>query len=91
MPIDWLLYPNVGYALLVMDTRGQGSAWLQGDTPDLPIDGSSPQYPGFMTLGILDPKTYYYRRVYTDAVQAVNTARFHPMIDARKLVVTGSS
>ena len=91
LPHDWLLYPNVGYASLVMDTRGQGSAWLQGDTPDLPIDGSSPQYPGFMTLGILDPKTYYYRRVYTDAVQAVNSARSHPLIDAHKLVVTGSS
>jgi len=25
-----------------MDTRGKGSAWRPGDTPDLPVDGSSP-------------------------------------------------
>ncbi len=28
-----------------------------------------------MTKGILDPATYYYRRVYTDAVRAVDAAR----------------
>ena len=26
-PIDWLLWSSVGYAHLVMDTRGQGSVW----------------------------------------------------------------
>ena len=29
---DWLL-AHAGYASLVMDTRGQGSVWRQGDTP----------------------------------------------------------
>ena len=33
-PIDWLVWSSVGYAHLVMDTRGQGSSWRQGDTPD---------------------------------------------------------
>ena len=55
-PIDWLLWASVGYAHFIMDTRGQGSSWSVGDTPDLPSAGTSPFYPGFMTQGILDPE-----------------------------------
>jgi len=91
LPLDWLLYTAAGYASFVMDTRGQGSSWLQGDTSDLSDDGSNPHYPGFMTLGILDPHLYYYRRVYTDAAQAVAAVRSHPFIDPHKIVVTGGS
>jgi cephalosporin-C deacetylase len=90
-PTDWLLWPNVGYAHLVMDTRGQGSAWTQGDTPDIPADGANPHFPGFMTQGILDPKTYYYRRVFLDAVRAVEAARSHPAVDASRIAITGGS
>ena len=90
-PIDWLLWPSAGYAHLVMDTRGQGSSWLHGDTPDPEPAGTNPQYPGFMTRGVLDPATYYYRRVFTDAVRAVEAARAHPAVDARRVAVTGGS
>ena len=90
-PTDWLLYPAAGYAAFVMDTRGQGSAWRQGDTPDLPSDGSSPHFPGFMTLGVLDPLTYYYRRVFTDAVRAVEAAKSHARVDSERIIVTGGS
>jgi len=91
-PMDWLLWSAAGYAHFVMDTRGQGSAWLKGDTADLaPGDGSSPQYPGFMTRGVLDPQTYYYRRVFTDAVRAIEAAQSHPAIDADRIAVTGTS
>lgn len=89
-PVDWLAWPSAGYATLVMDTRGQGSAWRQGDTPDLP-DGANPHAPGFMTQGILDPKTYYYRRVFTDAVRAVEAAAQHPAVDRTRIAVTGGS
>ncbi len=89
-PNNWLLWPSAGYALLVMDTRGQGSAWLPGDTPDIP-DGANPSFPGFMTQGILDPKTYYYRRVFTDAVRAVEAARSHSAVDGDRVVATGGS
>jgi cephalosporin-C deacetylase len=89
-PHDWTLWPSVGYALLVMDTRGQGSAWSKGDTPDLP-DGANPFTPGFMTQGILDPKTYYYRRVFTDAVRAVEAARQHPAVDPARIAASGGS
>lgn len=88
---DWLLWSAAGYAHLVMDTRGQGSAWGRGDTPDLQPDGSSPHHPGFMTVGILDPKTYYYRRVFVDGVRAVQAAQANALVDASRIAVTGGS
>lgn len=90
-PVDWLLWSSAGYAHLVMDTRGQGSTWRRGDTPDLPTEGSSAHFPGFMTLGILDPKMYYYRRVFTDAVRAVEAAQAHPAVDSGRIAVAGIS
>lgn len=89
-PFDWLLWPSLGYATLIMDTRGQGSSWRHGDTPDLP-DGANPFYPGFMTQGILHPETYFYRRVFTDAVRAVEAARSHKAVDPQRIAVTGGS
>src|SRR5438309_2189494 len=41
-PVDWLLWASAGYAHLVMDTRGQGSAWSPGNTPDPEVDGANP-------------------------------------------------
>jgi cephalosporin-C deacetylase len=90
-PLDWLLWSAAGYAHLVMDTRGQGSRWLHGATADLSPEGSSPQFPGFMTRGILDPDTYYYRRVFVDAVRAIEAAQSHPAVDAERIAVTGTS
>jgi cephalosporin-C deacetylase len=90
LPHERILYANAGYAHFVMDTRGQGSGFSPGDTPD-PEAGSGPAHPGFMTQGIQDPETYYYRRVYTDAVRAVDAARAHPAIDSARVGVTGAS
>jgi cephalosporin-C deacetylase len=90
LPHERFLYAASGYAHFVMDTRGQGSTWSVGDTPD-PQAGTAPFHPGFMTQGILDPATYYYRRVFTDAVRAVDAVRTHPGVDAGRVVVTGGS
>lgn len=90
-PLDWLDWSAVGYAHLVMDTRGQGSSWLNGDTPDFEPEGSSPHYPGFMTRGILSPHTYYYRRLIVDAVRAVEAVLAFPEIDPQRIAVTGHS
>ncbi len=88
---DWLLWASAGYAHFVMDTRGQGSNWSRGDTPDLYAEGGNSHYPGSMTQGILDPKHYFYRRVFTDAVRAIDAARSHPEIDTSRIAVTGGS
>ena len=74
-----------------MDTRGQGSVWRRGDTADAEPDGGNPQLPGFMTRGVLSPRTYYYRRVFTDAVRAIEAARRHPAVDGARLAVNGGS
>jgi cephalosporin-C deacetylase len=90
-PTDWLFWGSAGYAHLIMDTRGQGSSWQKGDTPDPEADGANPHYPGFMTRGVLSRDTYYYRRVFTDAVRAVEAAVSHPAVDADRIAVTGGS
>jgi cephalosporin-C deacetylase len=90
-PFDWLTYSSAGYAHLIMDTRGQGSGWRQGDTPDIEPDGSNPQAPGWMTRGILHPHTYYYRRVFSDAVRAVEAARANDAIDSQRIAISGIS
>jgi cephalosporin-C deacetylase len=90
LPHERILYAAAGYAHLFMDTRGQGSTWLPGDTPDPDATGA-PAHPGFMTQGILDPATYYYRRVFTDAVRAVEAVRTFDFVDAGRVAVTGGS
>jgi cephalosporin-C deacetylase len=91
LPHQWLFWPSAGCALFVMDTRGQGSSWMNGDTPDVEPAGSNPQYPGFMTRGVLDRDTYYYRRVYVDAVRAVEAALTRAEIDPARVFLTGGS
>jgi len=89
LPHEHLLWPNTGRAILVMDTRGQGSAWSRGETPD--STGSGPAVPGFMTRGLDDPKNYYYRRVYTDGVRAVDAALGFAETNPDKVTVLGGS
>lgn len=92
VPHDHLVWPASGRAVLVVDTRGQGAAGGDhaGVTSD-PHGGAHPQSPGFMTDGILDPERYYYRRVFTDAVRAVDAARSHPAVDPDRVFVAGGS
>lgn len=90
-PFDWLLWSSAGYAHFVMDTRGQGSGYLKGDTPDPDATSGDPHYPGFMTRGIRSPQTYYYRRVFSDAVRAVEAAREHPAVERTQIALTGGS
>lgn len=94
LPIERLFWASAGYAHLVMDTRGQGSAWGGGGhTVDASGggDAAAPAHPGFMTRGILDFDTYYYRRVITDAVRAVEAARSLAVVDTSRIAVHGGS
>jgi cephalosporin-C deacetylase len=87
--LESLLWASAGFAHLHMDTRGQGAGWSIGDTPDPAPAG--PQVPGVMTRGILDSEAYYYRRLYTDAVRAVDAARSLPQVDPARVAVLGGS
>ena len=91
LPHQGLLWPAVGYAVLDVDTRGQGTAdgWV-GSTPDHELS-AAPSAPGFMTRGILDRFTYFYRRVFTDAALAVEAVPQLPGADAGQIIVTGTS
>ena len=86
-PHEHLHWPATGRAVLVMDTRGQGAGWAVGATAD-PV-GSDPAQAGFMTKGIAAKESYFYRRVYCDAVQAVAAARSFPGV--ARVAVTGGS
>jgi cephalosporin-C deacetylase len=72
-PTEHVLLPALGYALLVMDSRGQGGRWATGATPD-GAAGTGPENSLVMTRGITSPENYYYTRMFTDAVRAVDTA-----------------
>jgi cephalosporin-C deacetylase len=90
LPGESLRWASAGYAHLLVDTRGQGAGWGGGGrTPD--PHGSGPATPGFMTRGIDDPETYFYRRVFTDAVRAVEAVRTLPGVDATRVAVQGAS
>ncbi len=90
LPQERLTWVSAGYAYLFMDTRGQGSAWGSGGvTPD-PV-GTGPSSPGFMTRGIESPETYYYRRVYTDAVRLIDAAKALNRVDAARIILAGGS
>lgn len=90
LPHEQLFWAAAGYAHLLMDTRGQGGGWRVGATPD-DADGAGPSISGYMTRGIQSPETYYYRRLFTDAVRAVEAARAHPAVDASRVYVKGGS
>ncbi len=90
LPNEWLFWVNVGYRVLVMDTRGQGGGFRLSDTPD----GSYPrdsQTPGFMTSGILNRDNYYYRRVFVDSVAFINAAREINGVNPDRIIVAGGS
>ena len=87
LPTERLLWSAAGYAHFVMDSRGQPAA----DTPDSAPAGLSPQAHGLMTRGIESPATYYYRRLMTDAVLALDAVAGRPEVDPTRIVVAGGS
>jgi cephalosporin-C deacetylase len=78
----WLL---MGYAVLAIDVRGQG-----GETGNA-LSQEYGMTKGWMTQGILDPETAYYRAVTIDGLRAVRCAMEQPEIDPEKVLVFGVS
>lgn len=89
LPPDFLPLSMSGVINLVMDSRGQGTSWGTGDTPDTYTTG--PQLSGQFTLGIESAENYYYRRYFTDASRAIDAAIAYPRVDADMIAVQGIS
>ena len=91
IPAEHLALPAIGIPVLVMDNRSQGAMWTVGATGDPGRTGSGPEYPGVMTRGIETPETYYFTRLLTDAVRAVDVAANLPGVDRERIAVMGMS
>lgn len=84
-PMDFLHYVHAGFCVMSLDCRGQ--------------NGSSQNvaaYPeghclGWMTQGIRNPETYYYRYVYADALRALELLASREEVDANRLAISGIS
>jgi cephalosporin-C deacetylase len=88
-PHESLHWAASGYAYFRMDTRGQGSGWSTGATAD-PV-GTTPSIPGMMTKGLLAKDDYYYRRVFTDGVRAVDAMLAQDFVNPERVAVCGGS
>jgi cephalosporin-C deacetylase len=88
LPHERNMWAVAGYAHLVMDSRGQGWSSV-GSTVD--VSGSQGTAPGLMTRGVNSPATYYYRRLFTDAVRAAETLRDHAAVDTERVFTAGGS
>ncbi len=83
-PLEMYTLAAQGFAVLSMDCRGQA-----GDSEDGASGTGGGQ--GWLSRGLLDPRTLYYRAVYTDAVRAMDVLASFPEVDAGRLAVTGMS
>jgi cephalosporin-C deacetylase len=86
LPSEHTLLPALGYALLVMDSRGQRGRWSTGAADDRAED---PENSLVMSRGITAPEGYYYTRMFTDAALAVDAAL--DLSDGRQVAVSGAS
>ncbi len=86
-------WAGAGYAHIAMDNRGQGyhAGGPAEATVDASADAGLPHAPGLFTAGILDPHTYYYRRLYTDAVRLLEAVSRLSHVDPLRIAVTGAS
>jgi cephalosporin-C deacetylase len=84
-PIDMIALASQGIATMSMDTRGQ-----TGESSDLSA-AEGGHFIGYMTKGILNPRQYYYRYVYADAIRALEFLASREEVDVSRIAVTGGS
>lgn len=90
IPGAYAHWPMAGYIHVSMDSRGQGGDFGgYSATPD--PHPASHHARGFMSNGIESRDTYYYRRLITDAVMAVDAILDLPTIDRSRIYATGAS
>lgn len=78
LPRAWA---DLGYAALQVSPRGHHRS--DGDI--------APGFPGYMTAGIDDPRTYIYRGAYCDIWRAVDVLLGRPEVDRSRVGVSGAS
>jgi cephalosporin-C deacetylase len=92
LPHEHLLFPAAGFAALAVDSRGQGGRTREGVTGDTELPTGPQYHGGFMTRGVSDPHSYYYRRLMSDCVRAVDLATSLPeLVDPARIAVAGGS
>jgi cephalosporin-C deacetylase len=84
-PLDLLAIASQGIAVLSMDCRGQN-----GQSQDTLVTPEG-QHSGWMTKGVRDPQTYYYRYAYADALRALELLARRSEVDGDRLAITGAS
>jgi cephalosporin-C deacetylase len=84
-PLDMLIYAQQGICCLSMDCRGQN-----GQSQNL-ISCPEGAAAGWMTMGIRDPQSYYYRYVYADTVRAIELLARREEVDEDRIAITGAS
>ena len=84
-PLDMLAIASQGVCVLSMDCRGQN-----GQSQDVASYAEGHQL-GWMTQGIRDPRSYYFRYVYADALRALELLANREEVDETRLAVTGFS
>lgn len=82
---DHLPWALQGYVVLAVDVRGQS-----GESTD-PADYPGGHTKGWMTQGVMDPETYYYRGAYVDCVRALDLVAGRPEADSSRIGVAGAS
>jgi cephalosporin-C deacetylase len=91
LPAGHTLLPALGYAVFVMDSRGQGGRWSTGATGDPAAYSPGPENSTVMTRGITRPEDYYFTRLFVDAARAVETAAGLDGADPARVAVSGGS
>jgi cephalosporin-C deacetylase len=84
-PEDYASWLMLGFAVFAVDVRGQG-----GETGNRSDDPHG-TVKGWVTQGILDKNTCYYKAITTDALRAVDWVAEQSDVDADKIAVCGAS
>lgn len=78
----WLM---MGFAVLAVDVRGQG-----GETGNR-MNHEFGMAKGWITQGILDKDTCYYKAITLDGLRAIDWAAEQPEVDRERIIVLGTS
>jgi cephalosporin-C deacetylase len=84
-PLDMIHLAAQGICVLSVDCRGQN-----GQSQDAAVYPEG-HHSGWMTAGIRNPWTYYYRNTYADSVRALEVLAHREEVNAGRLAVTGGS